>query len=160
MQEIMTKLVTKMIAGMYMVLILEGYITSPDQIPGNVDPRNLQQLAGVIMCENGSCPEVKCQFLTGVVPLNRLHSNHWDGDSIEEVIMAKDGGYIQYAYPTRNNFKTIKCSDLSLAIAKYLLLYYEPGLQADKRLMYQGMNKYAGSEVYWSDGHGEYFCLE
>ena len=160
MQEIMTKAITKIFAVVYFTLIMNGYITNPDQIPGNVDPRNLQQLAGVIMCENGSCPEIKCQFLTAVVPLNRLHSNHWDGDSIEEVIMAKDGGYIQYAYPTRNNFKTIKCSNLSLAIAKYLLLYYEPDLIAPKELMYQGMNKYAGSEVYWDDGHGEYFCLE
>ena len=160
MQEIMTKAITRIFAVVYLTLIMNGSITSPDQIPGNVDPRNLQQLAGVIMCENGSCPEIKCQLLTGVVPLNRLYSNHWNGDSIEEVIMAKDGGFWQYAYTTRRDFKTIKCSDLSLAIAKYLLIYYEPDLIAPKELMYQGMNKYAGSEVYWPDGHGEYFCLE
>ena len=70
--EIVTKSVKGLMAGIYLLLIFSGIITSPDQIVGNVDPRNLQSLGGVIMKENGHCPEVKCKLLTGVVLLNRL----------------------------------------------------------------------------------------
>ena len=160
MTEVITRLVKTTLAIFYMQLILAGYITSPDQIPGKVNPNKLQSLAGTIQCENGDCDKVKCPFLTGVVVMNRLYSPRWNGNDIDEVINAKDGGFWQYAYTTRRDYKTKKCSDRTLAIAKYLLIYYEPDLQAEKEIMYQGRNKYAGSGVAWDDDHGEYFCYE
>ena len=73
--------------------------------------------------------------------MNRLHSPRWIGNSIDEVINAKDSGYWQYAYTTRRDYKTKKCNVRSLLIAKYLLLYYQPDLQAEKEIIFQGRNK-------------------
>lgn len=142
MQEIMTKLVTKMMAGMYMVLILNGHITSPDQIPGKVDKTDLQHLAGAAQIENGNNSE-ECIFLTCAVIMNRVHSDNWKGDTIEKVITAKG----QYALVTVDGFRTKQCTDRVKAIAKYTLLYYEPGFQCDADVVYQGQKV---------NGHGKY----
>lgn len=160
MPEAISKGLKTILAIFYMQLILAGYITSPEQIPGNVNPNELQSLAGAIQCENGDCDKIKCPFLTGIVIMNRLHSPRWIGNSIDEVINAKDSGYWQYAYTTRRDYKTKKCNDRSLLIAKYLLIYYQPDLQAEKEIIFQGRNKNAGSGVAWDDDHGEYFCYE
>ena len=159
MTDIITKAVTKMMGIIYLAMILNGHIVSPDQIPGAVDLIEFGHLAGTIECENGS-NSVKCRLLTGSVVLNRIASPNWHGDNVEQVVMAKDGGFIQYAIPTRNNFKTRKASQLTQAIAKYLLIF---GPVCPKNVMYQGQNKYAGSGVYdWCDTPDgkEVFCYE
>ena len=133
MQETMTKAITKIFAVVYFTLIMNGAITSPDQIPGKVDNTDLQYLAGAMMIENGHNSE-ECVFLTGAVIMNRVHSDNWKGDTIEKIITAKG----QYANITVNGFRTKQCSDRVLAIAKYILLYYEPGFQVPAEVVYQG----------------------
>lgn len=142
MQEIMTKAITRMFAVVYFTLIMNGSITSPDQIPGKVDNTDLQYLAGAMMIENGHNSE-ECVFLTGAVIMNRVHSDNWKGDTIEKIITAKG----QYASVTVNGFRTKQCSDRVLAIAKYILLYYEPGFQCEADVVYQGQQV---------NGHGKY----
>ena len=157
--DIATKAASGFMAILYLTLLLHGHIQSPDQIPGGVDLNEMGYLAGAIECENGS-NSVKCRLLTGSVVLNRVASPNWHGNNVEEVIMARDGGFIQYATPTRNNFKTKKCSELTKAIAKYLLIF---GPVCPNNVMYQGQNKYAGSGVFdycdTPDGK-EWFCYE
>ena len=142
MQEIMTKAITKIFAVVYFTLIMNGAITSPDQIPGKVDKTDLQYLAGAAQIENGDNSE-ECIFLTCAVIMNRVHSDNWKGETIEKIITAKG----QYASVTVNGFRTKQCSDRVLAIAKYTLLYYEPGLQCDADCVYQGQA---------INGHGKY----
>lgn len=142
MQEIMTKAITKIFAVVYFTLIMNGSITSPDQVPGKVDSRDLQYLAGAMMIENGYNSE-ECVFLTGAVIMNRLYSDNWKGNTIEQIITAKG----QYADVTVNGFRTKKCTDRVLAIAKYILLYYEPGFQCDADVVYQSQRVL---------GHGKY----
>ena len=157
--EVISKTLTRIIAMAYMLLIINGNITSPDQLPGKINKNDLQSLGGTIQCENGDCKKILCPFYTGCVVLNRLHSTVWSGDTIDEVVNAKeDGKYWQYAYSTRRDYKTKKCSERTLLIAKYLLIFYEPGLQVPKTLIYQGRNSNAGSGVFWDDDDGEYFC--
>lgn len=142
MQETITKAITRMFAVVYLALIMNGTITSPDQIPGKVDKTDLQYLAGASQIENGDNSE-ECILLTDAVVLNRLHSPNWKGDTIEEIITAPG----QYARVTVNGFRTKKCSNRVLAIAKYMLLYYEPGFQCDADVVYQGQKV---------NGHGKY----
>ena len=61
MREIMTKAITKIFAVVYLTLIMNGSITSPDQIPGKVDKTDLQYLAGAAQIENGHNSE-ECIF--------------------------------------------------------------------------------------------------
>lgn len=133
MQEIMTKAITKIFTVVYLTLIMSGAITSPDQIPGKVDKTDLQYLAGAAQIENGDNSE-ECIFLTCAVIMNRVYSDNWKGDTIEKIITAKG----QYASVTVNGFRTKKCTDRVLAIAKYTLLYYEPGFQVPAEVVYQG----------------------
>ena len=142
MPEATTKAVTRMFAVIYLTLIMNGTITSPDQIPGKVDSTDLQYLAGAMMIENGHNSE-ECVFLTGAVIMNRVYSDNWKGDTIEKIITAKG----QYASVTVNGFRTKQCSDRVLAIAKYILLYYEPGFQCEADVVYQGQKV---------NGHGKY----
>lgn len=142
MTESITRLVKTTLAIFYMQLILTGYITSPEQIYGKVDSWDLQCLAGASQIENGDNSE-ECILLTDAVILNRLHSQNWKGDTIEEIITAPG----QYARVTVNGFRTKKCSNRVLAIAKYMLLYYEPGFQCDADVVYQGQKV---------NGHGKY----
>lgn len=156
------KMVKYMISSILLTMILNGYITSPDQIPGKVDAWEWQCLSGAIMCENPYGTEMNC-LLTGCVLINRKNSSHWNGNTIEEVVLAKDGGFIQYATTTRDNFRTIKCSDRVRAIAKYLLVY---GVICPENVVYQGKNEHAGSGLYWKEPTPnekikyEYFCFE
>ena len=133
MTEAVNSAMRNIISAMLFVLIMHGAITSPDQIPGKVDKTDLQYLAGAMQIENGDNSE-ECIFLTGAVILNRLHSDNWKGDTIEKIITARG----QYASVTVNGFRTKKCTDRVLAIAKYLLLYYEPGVQVPADVVYQG----------------------
>lgn len=158
MTESIKKAVSSIMGITYLMLILNGQITHPDQIFGEVDAWNLQCLSGMIAKENGDCVE-RCLLLTGAVAINRRNSSKWYGNTIEEVIMAKDGGYWQYASSTRRDFKTIKASQRVRAVAKYLLIY-GTDLVCPSNIVYQGRNRNIGSGVYWTDGKGEYFCYE
>ena len=158
MTEALRKAITAMIGAIYLSLLINGYITSPDQIIGEVNEKEWNDLSGTIECENGS-NSIKCRLLTGSVVLNRIASPNWKGDTVEEVVMAKEGRWWQYAYPTRRDFKTKKCSDTTKAIAKYLLIY---GPICPSNVMYQGKSL-NGSGMYdycdTPDGK-EYFCYE
>lgn len=151
-----------LVASMYLLLIFSGIVTSPEQIYGNVDPWDLQCLSGAIMKENGYNTEYCC-LLTGSVMLNRVKSKAWKGNTIEEVILAKDSGYWQYAYDTRRDFRTIEASNRVKAIAKYLLIF---GPVCPENVVYQGKNENAGSGVFWAEPTPnekikyEYFCYE
>lgn len=158
MKEVFGKAFTTMIAAIYLTLIMNGYITDPDQINGEVNEKEWNDLSGTIECENGS-NSIKCRLLTGSVALNRVKSKDWKGNTVEEVVMAKEGPYWQYAYPTRRDFKTKKCSSTTKAIAKYLLIF---GPICPENVMYQGQTL-NGSGMYdycdTPDGK-EYFCYE
>lgn len=138
----MAEVVSKAIAGWILVMILAGYITSPDQLTGYVDPWELQCLSGAMDCENGSNGD-ECLLLTGSVVLNRRNAPKWKGSNVEEVITAYDGGW-QYAGSTRNAFRTRKAPERTVLLAKYLLLY---GPICPENVMYQGTG-YNGSGLY------------
>ena len=145
------------VAMLVLCLAVTGNITSKELNKfGTVDKTDLKYLAGAMTCENGNNSDI-CQLLTGSVVLNRLKSSKWNGKSIEEVIMATDGGYTQYARTTRNNFKTVKSSKRAKLLAKYLLIF---GPICPENVVYQGQSK-AGTGVFWKeptpDGY-EYFC--
>ena len=160
MENFARKAIIIMFSSLYLTLIMHGQITSPDQIPGNVDSTELRNLSGVIMKETGYATE-ECCLLTGSVVLNRIASPNWKGDNVEEVVMAKESGYWQYAYETRRNFKSIETTPRVQAIAKYLLIY---GPICPSNVMYQGMD-YNGSGLYKEfdipgQKRTEKFCFE
>ena len=156
--DILKELTISMMASIYLALLMNGTITNPDQIRGSVNETEWNDLSGTIECENGS-NSVKCRLLTGSVVINRENSSKWKGNTVYEVVMAKEGKYWQYASSTRNRFQTIKASDTTKAIAKYLLIY---GPICPENVVYQGQRK-NGSGVYdycdTPDGK-EYFCYE
>ena len=150
-------------AMLVLCLIMSGEMTLKGLNKyGQVNSQDLKYLSGAITCENGNNSDL-CQLLTGSVILNRLKSDKWNGNTIEEVIMATDGGFIQYADATRNNFKTVKSSKRTKLLAKYLLIF---GSIAPKNVVYQTKNKNAGSGIYWKEPTPherikyEYFCYE
>lgn len=104
---------------------------------------DLKYLSGAMEIENGSNGD-EILLYTGSVILNRLHSKNWKGNTIEEVIMAKDYGFQQYASVTRNGFKTKKASKRTKYLAKYLLIF---GSVCPENVVYQGQKK-NGSGVY------------
>ena len=145
-----------------LALILSGNITTCDQLKGEVDPVEHQQLSGVMEIENGnkggiSDEEDIMRLLdTGSVVLHRKESSHWSGDTIEEVIMAKG----QYAPVTRNNFKTKQATERTKMLAKFLLLY---GTTCPRLVVYQGQS-FNGSKEYKrykvKGDKDEIFCYE
>lgn len=162
MAETMIAISRNITGAIILTLILNGVVVSSDQIPGQVDEWEWQCLSGLIMCENPDGSPLN-HLLTGSVAINRKNSSNWNGTTIEEVVLAKDGGYIQYAQDTRDRFRTIKCSDRVKAAAKYLLIYGPP---CPSNVMYQGKNKNAGSGLFWEEPTPyerikyEYFCYE
>lgn len=120
---------------------------------------DLQYLSGAMEIENGHNGD-EILLYTGSVILNRLNSKKWKGNTIEEVILAKDGGRIQYASVTRKGFKTKKASKRTKYLAKYLLIF---GSVCPKNVVYQGQKK-NGSSVYKScpvkGQKDEIFCYE
>ena len=162
MNSVMNKMVGMIILG----LIYAGVITSPSQLRREVEAVALQQLSGAMEIENGNpggvsdFEDIRRLLLTGSVVLNRKNSPHWQGNTIEGVIMAKDGGSIQYANVTRDGFKTKKASERTTLLAKYLLIY---GSICPNNVMYQGQSK-NGSGVYDSipvkGDKNELFCFE
>ena len=158
--------INKICATIILGLIYAGIITSPDQLKQDVNEVSLQHLSGMMELENGNpggysvAEDIRRLLLTGSVPLNRMASSKWIGNTIEEVIMAKDGGYIQYASKTRNGFKTKKASERTVLLAKYLLIY---GPICPSNVVYQGQGR-NGSGVYDSipvkGDKDELFCYQ
>lgn len=148
------------IAGIILALIMTGQITKASQIPGDVDTTEMNNLASEIELEVGNGDD-ECKLVCGSVVINRINSDKWKGSTVEEVVMAKEGPYWQYAETTRKGLKTHKPSKHSKLLAKYLLIY---GPVCPENVMYQGMN-YNGSGTYMEkDIPGqkktEKFCYE
>ena len=162
----MFDLMNKALSGIILGFIYAGIITSPKQLTQEVNSTNLQYLSGMMEIENGNPggysvdQDIRRLLLTGLVPLNRVASPNWDGNNIEEVILAKDYGYWQYAPVTRNGFKTKKASERTVLLAKYLLIY---GPVCPPNVMYQGQGR-NGSGIYESipvkGEKNELFCYE
>lgn len=157
----MTEFVRKVVGGIILVLILNGYITTPEQLKGEVDATELRYMSGASEIENGNetgkyKDDVMRLLLTDSVILNRINSKHWYGNNVEEVILAKG----QYAPVTRNGFKTKKADDITILCAKYVLLY---GSICPENVVYQGQS-YNGSGLYKEipvkGEKSEKFCFE
>ena len=73
MEQTAAKIMVRAVAILYMALILNGSITSPDQIPGKVDKWDYQCLAGTIMCENPYGTELKSDHLHSRQMSGHLH---------------------------------------------------------------------------------------
>ena len=50
----MTEFVRKVVGGIILVLILNGYITTPEQLKGEVDATELRYMSGASEIENGN----------------------------------------------------------------------------------------------------------
>ena len=157
----MEQFVKKVVGGFILMMILSGYITTPDQLNGKVDVTELRYMSGASEIENGNetgdyYNDVLRLLLTDSVILNRINSKHWYGNNVEEVILAKG----QYAPVTRNGFKTKKADDITILCAKYVLLY---GSICPENVVYQGQS-YNGSGLYKEipvrGEKSEKFCFE
>jgi hypothetical protein len=116
-------------------------------------------MSGACTKENGDNGD-EIILLTASVIENRKRSSKWNGSTTEEVIMAKDGGYWQYAKTTRDNFKTVKSSKRTRYLCKFVLIF---GPVCPESVVYQGQRK-TGSGVYKScpvkGQKDEVFCYE
>jgi len=157
--------INKAVAGMILAMIYIGIISSPEQLTTPVNSTELQYLAGAMEIENGNetdkpYDDMRRLLLTGSVIINRIKSDKWYGSSVEQVIMAKDGGYIQYADVTRKGFKTVQAKERTILLAKYILIY---GPICPGNVVYQGQSK-NGSGIYDSipvkGDKNELFCFE
>jgi len=119
----------------------------------------LKYMSGAVTKENGDNSDL-IQLLTASVIENRKQSSKWKGSTTEEVIMAKEGKYWQYAEPTRKNFKTVKSSRRTRYLCKFVLIF---GPVCPENVVYQGQSK-NGSGVYMSipvpGQKDEIFCYE
>lgn len=137
----------KIVAGLLLGLIYAGIITHPDQLVGDVNATEYKYMCGAVQIENGNMNgrtieecinDIKRGLLTASVIENRKNSSKWKGSTTEEVILAKEGRYWQYASVTRNGFKTKEASDKVKLCVKYVLLY---GPICPENVMYQTQGK-------------------
>lgn len=162
-----SEIVAKHVSCFLLILLSMGFVPDLSKYP--VDATELKYMSGAVMIENGNMTgetpeEIKndCKrvLYTASVIENRKQSSTWKGDSTEEVIMAKEGPYWQYASVTRNNFKTKEYSDYIEAACHYVLYF---GSILPKNVVYQGQGK-NGSGVYDSipvrGDKDEVFCYE
>lgn len=151
----MCGLVKKMIAGTVLTLILMGVITKPEQLPWEVNARDLDLLSACMHLENGHNGD-RCLLLTGSVPINRRDYVSWCPDTIEGVLYQKG----QYAKPTVDNLETVKVPEHTRLLAKYLLIF---GPICPKNVIYQSQQEKLGHGHYdiidTPDGP-EYFAFE
>ena len=167
MMENITSIVRKNLAGFLLILILSGF--NPDMSRFPVDELELKYMSGAVMIENGNqtgqTPEEKLNDIyrilyTASVIENRKNSNTWKGSTTEEVIMAKEGPYWQYASVTRDGFKTKEYSKTVETCCHYVLYF---GSILPENVVYQGQGK-NGSGVYKSipvrGDKDELFCYE
>ena len=119
----------------------------------------LKYMSGAVTKENGDNSDL-IQLLTASVIENRKRSSKWKGSTTEEIVMAKEGPYWQYAEPTRKNFKTVKSSRRTRYLCKFVLIF---GPVCPENVVYQGQSK-NGSGVYMSipvpGQKDEVFCYE
>lgn len=119
----------------------------------------LNHMSGAVTQENGDNSDL-IQLLTASVIENRKQSDKWKGSTTEEVIMAKEGPFWQYAKVTRDNFKTVKSSRRTRYLCKFVLIF---GPICPESIVYQGQSK-NGSGVYMRlkvpGQKDEIFCYE
>lgn len=119
----------------------------------------LNHMSGTVTKENGDNSDL-IQLLTASVIENRKQSSKWKGSTTEEVVMAKEGKYWQYAKVTRDNFKTVKSSRRTRYLCKFVLIF---GPICPENVVYQGQSK-NGSGVYMRlkvpGQKDEIFCYE
>ena len=121
--------------------------------------KDWKHMSGATQIENGDNGD-KIILYTASVLYNRMKSPKWKGDTIEEVVLAKEGKYWQYAPVTRNNFKTIKTTKRVRYLCKFVMIF---GSVVPETVVYQGQ-KENGSGVYEScpvpGQPNEIFCYE
>jgi len=94
------------------------------------------------------------QVTVGSVVLNRKNSPNWKGNTIKEICLARDGGFIQYAcFVDGNAYR--QQTELSKEVAKFLL---ENGSQIPSNVVYQSQS-IQGHGV-WKKLDCHYFCYE
>lgn len=160
-------IIRKTVPMFLLMLLLNGF--TPDLSKYPVNETELKHMSGATMIENGNMTgktfeEVKndCKrvLYTASVIENRKQSDKWKGSTTEEVILAKEGPYYQYASVTRNNFKTIEYTEYVEACCHYVLYF---GSVLPENVVYQGQGK-NGSGVYDSipvrGDKEELFCYE
>jgi hypothetical protein len=143
------------IAPMILVMIMNGVITSADQLKHDVNQRDWDLLSACMQLENANNGD-ECLLLTGSVPLNRAYYCSWCPDTIEGVLYQKG----QYASNTVKNLETVIVNDHIRLLAKYLLIY---GPICPPNVVFQSQQKNLGSKHYrvieTPDGP-EYFAYE
>lgn len=121
--------------------------------------KNWNDMSGATQVENGNNGD-EIVLYTASVLYNRMKSPKWNGNTIEEVILAKDGGHWQYAPVTRKNYKTVKVSKRVKYLCKFVMIF---GSVVPPTVVYQGQ-KENGSGVYKScpvkGQKDEIFCYE
>ena len=105
--------------------------------------KELRDMSGAVQIENGDNGDV-IVLLTASVIENRKRSTKWKGSTTEEVILAKEGPYYQYASVTRKGFQTKKASKRNKYLCKFVLIF---GPVCPSNVVYQGQS---------SNGSGEY----
>lgn len=120
---------------------------------------NWNNMSGATQVENGDNGD-EIVLYTASVLYNRWQSSKWQGNTIEEVILAKDGGYWQYASVTRNKYKTVKVSKRVKYLCKFVMIF---GSVVPQNVVYQGQST-NGSGVYKrcpvKGQRDEIFCYE
>ena len=147
--------IQKVVANIILTLILCGVVTSPNQLQGEVNSRDLDLLSACMQLENGNNGD-RCLLLTGSVVLNRRDYVSWCPNTVEGVLYQKG----QYARDTVDRLEKIIATEHIRLLAKYLLIY---GPICPKNVIYQSQQKNLGSDHYdiikTPDGP-EYFAFE
>ncbi len=147
--------IQKVVANIILTLILCGVVTSPNQLQGEVNSRDLDLLSACMQLENGNNGD-RCLLLTGSVVLNRRDYVSWCPNTVEGVLYQKG----QYARDTVDRLEKVIATEHIRLLAKYLLIY---GPICPKNVIYQSQQKNLGSDHYdiikTPDGP-EYFAFE
>lgn len=147
--------IQKVVANIILILILCGAVTSPNQLQGEVNSRDLDLLSACMQLENGNNGD-RCLLLTGSVVLNRRDYVSWCPNTVEGVLYQKG----QYARDTVNRLEKVIATEHIRLLAKYLLIY---GPICPKNVIYQSQQKNLGSDHFdiidTPDGP-EYFAFE
>ena len=147
--------IQKVVANIILTLILCGVVTSPNQLSGDVNARDLDLLSACMQLENGNNGD-RCLLLTGSVVLNRRDYVSWCPNTVEGVLHQKG----QYARDTVNRLEKVIATEHIRLLAKYLLIY---GPICPKNVIYQSQQKNLGSDHFdiidTPDGP-EYFAFE
>lgn len=147
--------IQKVVVNIILTLILCGVVTSPNQLQGEVNSRDLDLLSACMQLENGNNGD-RCLLLTGSVVLNRRDYVSWCPNTVEGVLYQKG----QYARDTVDRLEKVIATEHIRLLAKYLLIY---GPICPKNVIYQSQQKNLGSDHFdiidTPDGP-EYFAFE